>query len=207
MGGISLVRPVFFGAYLIVLLPGLCLLLAAGTQRLPARLSVGLVAVLAVAWLVPVGAMGRPPRVNDYRAAASWIASVRSPGDPVIIDPITKFPGYGYYDRALRAPNGYVVVKEWREQPMPPGVTAFIDRGGYGDAPAGPPSMQLVRRLAQRTGRIVFAIDGPSRQGDVEEGSAARWMRGHCNVSEGSFGGIVVLAARGCSRASLPAAG
>ncbi len=204
---ISLVRPVFFGAYLIVLLPGLCLLLAAGAQRLPARLSAGLVTVLAVAWLVPVAAMGRPPLVNDYRAAASWIASVRSPGDPLIVDPITKFPAYGYYDRALRAPNGYVVVKEWREQPMPPGVTGFIDRGGYGDAPAGPPSAQFVRRLAQRTGRIVFVIDGPSRQGDVEEGAAARWMRGHCSVTRGSFGGIVVLAARGCARASLPAAG
>jgi hypothetical protein len=204
---ISFVRPVFFGAYLIVLLPGLCLLLAAGTQRLSTLLSTGLFAVLAVAWLVPVGAMGRPPRVNDYRAAATWIASVRSAGDPVVVDPITKLPGYGYYDRALRSPNGYVVVKEWHEQPMPPGVTGFIDRGGYGDAPAGPPSAQIMRRLAQRTGRIVFIIDGPSGQGNVEDGAAARWMRGHCRVTRGSFGGIVVLSARGCARGSLPAAG
>jgi hypothetical protein len=198
---ISLVRPVFFGAYLVLVLPGLCLLLASGAQRLPLRVSGGLVALLAVAWLVAGGAMGRPPRVNDYRSAAAWITTQRSAGDPVILDPITRLPGYGYYDASFRAPNGDVVVKEWHEQPLPRDLTGFTDPGGYGDAPAGPPGARLVQRLARRTGRLVLIIDTPTGQGDVVEGAAARWLRSHCDVRYGSFGGIVVLAARGCAPA------
>ena len=45
---------------------------------------------------------------------------------------------------------------------------------------------------------MVLVVDTPIGQGDVETGAAARWMRSHCNVREGSFGGIVVLAARRC---------
>lgn len=199
---ISLVRPVFFGAYLVLVLPGLCLLLASGAQRLPVRASGGLIALLAVAWLVADGAMGRPPRVNDYRSAAAWITTQRSVGDPVVIDPITRLPGYGYYAADFRAPNGFVVVKEWREQELPQDLTGFTDPGGYGDAPEGPPSAALIQRLARQTGRLVLIIDTPTGQGDVEEGAAARWLQGHCTIREGSFGGIVVLSARGCSSAS-----
>lgn len=57
-----------------------------------------------------------------------------------------------------------MMVKEWHEAAMPPGVTGFTDPGGYGDAPEGPPSAA----------------------------ASVGWRRG-------SFGGIVVLAARGCS--------
>lgn len=203
---ISQVRPVFFDAYLIVLLPGLCLLLAAGATHLRARLSVGVVGVLALAWLVADAAMSRPPLVNDYRSAAAWIASQRSAGEPLILDPVTTLPGYAYYDSHLRAANGYIVVKEWREQPMPAGVTGFTDPGGYGDAPAGPPSARLVSRLARRTGRLVLVIDATFGQGDVEEGAAATWLRRNCAVREGHFGGIVVLAARRCRPAPSPAA-
>jgi mannosyltransferase len=195
---ISLVRPVFFGAYLVLALPGLCLLLATGVQRLPLRAAGGIVDLLAVAWLAADGAMGGPPRVNDYRSAVAWITAQRTAGDPVILDPITRLPGYGYYAADFRAANGDVVVKEWREQPLPRDLTGFTDPGGYGDAPAGPPTARAVERLAQRTGRLVFIIDTPTAQGDVEEGAAARWLRSHCTVRERLFGGIVVLAARGC---------
>jgi hypothetical protein len=44
------------------------------------RLSIGLVGVLALAWLVADAAMSRPPLVNNYRSAASWIASQRPAG-------------------------------------------------------------------------------------------------------------------------------
>ena len=123
------------------------------------------------------------------------------------IDPITRLPGYGYYDASLRAPNGYVVVKEWHEQALPRDLIGFTDPGGYGDAPAGPPGVRLVQRLARQTGRLILIIDTPTGQGDVEGGAAARWLRGHCTVRDGSFGGIVVLAARGCSTSSQPANG
>ena len=195
---ISVVRPVFFGAYLIVALPGLCLLLAAGALRLSPRRAAVAVAILGAAWLTADVAMMRPPHVADYRSATAWIVSQRTPGDPLVIDPITRLPGYAYYDASLRSPDGKVAFKEWRERPLPAGVTGFTDPGGYGDAPAGPPSAAYVSRLAARTGRLVLVIDSPYRQGAVADGAAARWMRGHCALRESEFGGIIVLAGRDC---------
>jgi 4-amino-4-deoxy-L-arabinose transferase-like glycosyltransferase len=195
---ISIEHPVFFGAYLVVALPGLCLLVSSGAAHLPARRSAILLGVLVLAWGTGALAMGHPPRVLDYRAAAAWISGARSSSDPVIFDPITKLPAYGYYDAALRAPDGNVVVKEWHDKPMPAGVTGVTDPGGYGDAREGPPSVAMVRSLARRTGREILVIDDPYRQGDVEHGAAVQWLVGHCTVETGRFGGIVVLAARGC---------
>jgi mannosyltransferase len=196
--GISIVRPVFFGAYLIVALPGLCLLLAAGASRLGTRLSIVLVSLLVLAWGTSAVAMSRPPHVNDYRSAAAYIATQRPQADPLIIDPIPKLPGYGYYDPALRAPDGHVVVKEWGDEPLPAGVSGFTDPGGYGNAPAGPPTAAYVRGLAGQTGRVVLVVDTTFRQGDVEEGAAARWLRSNCTVATRDFGGIIVISARGC---------
>jgi 4-amino-4-deoxy-L-arabinose transferase-like glycosyltransferase len=200
--GISVVRPVFFGAYLIVALPGLCLLLAAGASRLGPRPSAVLVGLLVLAWGTSAFAMSRLPRINDYRSATAWIATQRPHADPLIIDPIPKLPGYGYYDPALRAPDGHVVVKEWGDEPMPSGVSGFTDPGGYGNAPAGPPTVAYVRGLAGQTGRVVLVVDTTFRQGDVAHGPAARWLGSHCTVVTRDFGGIIVLAARGCRPAA-----
>jgi hypothetical protein len=199
---ISFVRPVFFGAYLIVALPGVCLLLGAGASHLGPRHSAALVGVLVLAWGASAVAMGRPPHINDYRSASAWIASQRPAADPLILDPIPKLPGYAYYEPSLRAPDGHVAVEEWGDEPMPAGVSGFTDPGGYGNAPVGPPSAAYVRALAGRTGRVVLVVDTTFRQGDVEHGAAARWLAGHCSVEARDFGGIVVLAARGCRSAA-----
>jgi hypothetical protein len=45
---------------------------------------------------------------------------------------------------------------------------------------------------------VVFAIDSTFRQGDVEDGAAARWLRANCTTQTRTFGGITVIAARAC---------
>ena len=80
---ISIEHPVFFGAYLIVALPGLCLLVASGAARCPP---------VARRWCSARscwrGARGAGDGASaarlDYRAAAAWISAARPSSDPVI---------------------------------------------------------------------------------------------------------------------------
>jgi hypothetical protein len=200
---ISIARPIFFGAYLIEALPGVCLLLAICAVSVPGRLAIGAVSALAAAWLVASLAMSRPPPFElDYRDATTWLRDHRDAGEPILIDPISRLPGFAYYSGALRTAEGRIPVKEWHDAALPEGVVGLTDPGGYGDAPPGPPSVALVRALTARRGEMLAAFPGPIGQGDVEQSAGVRWLERVCDVRSRSFGEITVLAASGCRRGS-----
>lgn len=196
---VSAVQPIFFGAYLVEALPGLCLLLAICAVSIPVRPAAVGVAALGAAWLVATISMGRPPpQALDFRDATAWIGAHRLPGDPLLVDPVSRLPGFAYYGAALRAPDGRIAVKEWHDAPFPRDVVGLTDPGGYGDAPPGPPSVRLMRSLAARTGRVLVALPAPTGQGDVTESPGIRWLRRACTVRFATYGDIDVVAAAGC---------
>jgi len=190
-----------FGAYLIEALPGLCLLLAVCAVSIPARAAIVAVSVLATAWLVASVAMSRPPQVAlNFRDATAWLRKHRQAGEPILVDPISRLPGFAYYDPGLRTTAGWIPVKEWHDAALPVAVVGLTDPGGYGDAPQGPPGVALVRGLAARRGGMLAAFPAPIGQGDPEQSAGVRWLERFCTVRSRSLGDIFVLAASGCPR-------
>lgn len=202
---ISFVDPVFWPRYVILSLPGLCLALALGAERLW-RSRLGLVAVLECVAVIAVAAAvadahQRTYVQEDWPPIAAWLRSQRTAGQPTIIDNATVLPSLGYYDRAFRAPNGELAVQEWHDQSLPSGFVGFKDRTGYGSVPNGPPSVATFARLA-RLGHgtvwmIVSEVDDELQE-NPRDGAAVEWARSHCHVQVRESVGVWALRASGC---------
>jgi hypothetical protein len=116
----------------------------------------------------------------------------------------------GRYQQPFASPDGRIAVNEWHDEPLPAGVVLLQNPGGYSDAPEGPPSVPLVRRLAAPTGAFEAALGSLTpAQGDVLRSAGLRWARTHCQVRSESFSAqpvegtdagtaLTVVVARGC---------
>jgi 4-amino-4-deoxy-L-arabinose transferase-like glycosyltransferase len=202
---VSFVQPVFWPRYVILSLPGLCLALALGAERLwrssRGSITAGVCIAIVVVAAGVADAHQRTYLQEDWPPVAAWLRAERSTGQPTIIDNATVLPSLGYYDPAFRAPGGELVVQEWHDRPLPSGFVGFKDRTGYGSVPDGPPSVATFSRLAQRghgtVWMIVSEVDD-SLQEDPKHGGAVAWARSHCHVQVRESVGVWVLHATGC---------
>ncbi len=195
--------PVFWPRYAIVALPGVCLLLALAAGQLLGRHAWSWVAAACVGLLLCLGAYADARQVDavqqDWQPLTGWLRASRLPGQPVVVDNVLMLPSLGYYDPALRAPDGELVVTEWRDTPLPTGIYAFKDPNGYGGAPDGPPTTQLVQRLARAGGGTVWFVFGELSGTYLgPQFPAVQWAAAHCVLARRRSTGIEVLRASGC---------
>jgi mannosyltransferase len=205
---VSLLQPLFWPRYVILALPGLSLLAALAAVRLWRNrnssgivIAAGCVAAIVVAAAV-ADARQRTTVQENWIAPAAWLRAERAPGQPIILDNVLMLPPLGYYDPAFRTREGDLIVQEWRDRPLPAGVVGFKDPRGYGKAPNGPPSVAAFASAARRGGGSVWMVVAQSDralQGDVREGAAAAWARGHCHVQVRESIGVWVMHASGCA--------
>jgi mannosyltransferase len=202
---VSFVRPLFWPRYVILALPGLCLLVAIAAVLLwrtrRGRLAVfACLAVIAVAAVVG-DARQRTTVQEEWSAPAAWLRAERAEGQPLILDSMITLPALGYYDSAFRAHDGDLVVEEWRDRPIPRGVVGFKDPAGFGKVPAGPPTVAAFEAAARRGGGNVWMVISEAnkdRQGDIRVGAAASWARSHCRVEVRESIGVWVMHATSC---------
>jgi mannosyltransferase len=127
-------RPLFIDRFLIIALPALLLLAAAGLVRLPGRA----LGIVALGLLVAASAVGirdwyTRPSVEDYRAATRYILENERPGDKVIYDPSYISDPFGYYEaRAGRTGPSEFEPSEFTLGTRPPRIWV-VER--YGDPP------------------------------------------------------------------------
>ena len=203
---VSFVRPVFFPRYVILSLPGLCLALALAAERLwhsrrGIETAVACVAVVAIAAAV-ADVHQRSAVEENWPPIVQWLRQERAAGQPTIVDNANVLPSLGYYDPALRAPDGALVVQEWHDRPLPAGFAGFKDPGGWGTVPDGPPSVAAFRDLARRSGGTVWMVVSEidrSRQSDPTNGAAVGWARQHCHVQVRASVNVWALHATGCA--------
>jgi len=215
---VTAVEPVFWARYAILALPGLCLLVTEAAGQLwygssardgvPTR--VGLpTRVLAMGCLAAILLAGAVADVRqqsvlqeNWPPIAAWLRAERAPGEAVVVDNALVLPSLGYYDPALRARDGALVVQEWHDRPLPAGFVGYRDRGGYGDVPVGPPPARVFAELARRAGGgawlVVSEVDD-NLQADPRTGAAVAWARRHCRVQVRESAGVWALHATGCS--------
>jgi 4-amino-4-deoxy-L-arabinose transferase-like glycosyltransferase len=202
---VSFAHPVFWPRYVIVSLPGLCLVLALAAERLWRSRAGALTATACVAVVTIAAAVAdvhqRSAVEEGWPAIALWLRHERAPGQPVIVDDASVLPSLGYYDPALRAPNGDLAVQEWHDRPLPAGFVGFKDPGGWGNVPDGPPSLAAFKRLARRGGggvwMVVAEVDS-ARQSDPTDGAAVAWARRNCDVQVRTGVNVWALHASDC---------
>jgi hypothetical protein len=198
---ISAAVPVFWPRYSIAALPGLCLLLALSAGVLLAVPSRRWLAAGGVGLLLCLGVYADARQVDavqqEWKPLGAWLGSTRRSREPVVVDSVLMMPSLGYYDRALRARGGELVVREWKDEPLPAGVFGFKDPAGYGASADGPPPPALIRKLARRGDGTVWLIIGET-SGRAGEFPAVRWANEHCRVTAKSDTRIEVLRVSGC---------
>ena len=210
---VSLAKPLFYPRYVILAVPGLCMLLAvaASTLRSSRR---GLLGASGCTVLVAVAALAadikqRSALQEDWAPAAAVLKAQRAPGQPTIIDNALVLPTLGYYYPAFRSPGGELVVQEWRDRPLPAGFVGFKDRTGYGSVPNGPPTVREFEQLA-RSGRgtvwMIVSEVVTELQGNPREGAAVAWARAHCQIQIHMSVGVWLMRASGCPTGAVTTA-
>jgi mannosyltransferase len=204
---VSFVEPLFWPRYVIMSIPGLCLLAGLAAERAwSSSRAFAALAGACVAALVALAAFAdvrqRHEVQQDWGPVASWLRTARAPGQPMVVDSAQVLPSLGYYDPALRAPGGQLIVQEWRDLPLPAGFVGFKDPTGYGSVPDGPPSAAVFATLARRGGGTVWLIVSEVDdllQSDPKHGAAVAWARAHCRVQVREGVGAWAMRASGCS--------
>jgi len=123
---VSFVEPVFVDYYLIVTLPALALLAAAGIVRLPGRVAGAL--VLGALVVVSAGRLAHwygQGSNEDYRAAAVHLARSMQPTDEVVYSPASVAAPIAFYERLAGAPQPAAV-------PRPPRIWLVLRDGTPG---------------------------------------------------------------------------
>jgi mannosyltransferase len=206
---VSFVEPVFWPRYAILSLPGLALLIALAAEcvwEMPAGPAAALACTAALVGLGLFASIRQRGEIQEnWRPVAAWLRSERTSAQPVVVDNALVLPSLGYYDPAFRAPDGDLVVQEWRDRPLPAGFIGYKDRTGYGSVPNGPPSAATFAQLARRghgTVWMVVSEADPNLQSDPRSGAAVAWARAHCDVEVRSSIGVWALRASGCAQAA-----
>ncbi len=199
---VSAVEPLFWPRYAIVALPGLCLLLALSAAALADSRRLPVLAAASVGALLCLGLYADAKQIDavqqEWTPIANRLKAERRPGQPLIAQSLLTLPSLGYYDPALRASDGELVVDEWKDTKLPPAVLGFKDPSAHGgDVPDGPPPVALVRRLAMAHGTVwlLFAETGER----VSEDAAVRWASAHCHVATLERTRIELVRISGCA--------
>jgi len=125
---LSQVKPMYSTRYLLIFLPGYCMLVAAGLAQLPWRGAQQVVTlVLVLTLLVGSWQAWRVEQNADWRGVASYVGSQSLPGDVVLFSPRWNVKPFEYYSRGsvdtnmdlpipvtLEAANGVVNDIAWR---------------------------------------------------------------------------------------------
>lgn len=196
---VSQVKPAFHHHYLIPVLPGVCLALAVCLLALPRRAAVGLSALVVALALAGTFEQSTTSIKARWGEAAGYLEQARRPGDPLLLDTVALLPTLGYAYPAVRAPDGSLVVKEWRDRPLPRGLTGLDDPDGYADAPPGPPTARLIKRLARGHTLFVVVAGTAVSQGDVPASAGLAWARRACGYRTREFPQIYIARISRCS--------
>jgi hypothetical protein len=202
---VSFVKPLFWPRYVILALPGLCLLIALAAERLwssmSARVLVCTCLALIVAAALAADIKQRSALQEDWPPIAAWLNADRSAGQPTILDNALVLPTLGYYAPAFRSADGDLVVQEWHDRSLQTGFVGFKDRTGYGSVPDGPPSLATFKALARRgdgtVWMIVSEVDS-ALQSNPRDGAAVTWARAHCHVEVRQSTGVWAMRASAC---------
>lgn len=97
---LSQVKPMYSTRYLLIFLPGYCMLIAAGLGQLPGR-GARQVATLVLVLTLLVGNWHawRVEQNADWRGVASYVANKAEPGDVVLFSPRWNVKPFEYYSR------------------------------------------------------------------------------------------------------------
>jgi len=205
---VSFVQPLFWPRYVILALPGLCMLLALAVAGLVSRprgvlIAAGCSAVIAAAALAADVKQAGVVQ-EDWAPVGAVMRAQRIAGEPTILDDAQVLPALGYYYAPFRAANGDLVVQEWHDLPLPAGFVGYRDRTGYGDVPVGPPTLAEFEGLARggdgTVWMVVSEVD-PELQSNPRDGAAVRWARQHCRVEIHRSVGVWLMRASGCRTA------
>jgi hypothetical protein len=160
---------------------------------------VGVIALLMVV-AVADQARGRGEPTQDWSEA---IVAARPAGAPVVFYEAEGAQGAGYHESSLRAADGTPIIPSWDETPPPPGII-LLDTPEFDRLPKGPPSAELVERLARgsSSGVVVLAI----RPSDPE-GPGIEWAREHCTVTREDFDGPTAVFRVSACRGAVTGAG
>jgi mannosyltransferase len=201
---VSQVAPMLKDRYLIVALPGVCLLVAVcllswRTLTAACLLAALLIGSTAVAvernWYARMG--------EDWRGAVHQLEAMRMPGDPVIFDGADGLAASGYYSPSFRLKDGRAAVTQW-DRELPPGAIAYQKPGGYSHVPVGPVSAATLAEQVQRSGRVfVVEMDYDLLGPGAFNGPGARWARAHCSVDPRVFTRVVVIVITKCAIAGV----
>jgi mannosyltransferase len=115
---ISLVKPIFYARYLIVMLPAIAFVVAIGVASLrPARLAGAAVAIVAAVSLVGVMVQAATLSKEDWRGAATVVLERAEPGDGIAFVSASVAKPFAYYvarsGRAHAAPTPIWPEVEW----------------------------------------------------------------------------------------------
>jgi 4-amino-4-deoxy-L-arabinose transferase-like glycosyltransferase len=202
---VSFIKPLFWPRYVILAIPGLCMLLALSWAGLASSRR-GLLAATGCVVVVLAAALAADVKQHsalqeNWAPAADVLKAQRAPGAPTILDNALVLPTLGYYYPAFRASDGDLIVQEWHDRPLPAGFVGFKDPTGYGGVPDGPPTVADFRQLARRGSGTVWMVVSevdPELQSNPREGAAVAWARAHCQVRIHPSVGVWLMQASGC---------
>jgi len=173
---------IWLSRYVISTVPAACLLIAWAASNSPRVAAAPLVAAMVVLMIVGVvdQARSRGEPTSDWAEA---VAEARPTGAPVIFYEAEGAQAAGYHEESLARADGTPIVPGWDAAEPPPGIV-LLDSPEFDRLPKGPPSAELVRRLARDTssGVVVMAI----RPSDPE-GPGVVWARERCTVTRQDF--------------------
>jgi mannosyltransferase len=133
----NLGRPLFVSYYMIIVLPALLLLAAAGLVRLPGRaVGIGVLGLLIVASALGISDWYTRPGQENYRGATRYVLEHQRPGDKIIYDPFFISSPFSYYE----ARAGESGPDEVESGTRPPRIWVAVR---YGD-----PSEEIKQSLA-----------------------------------------------------------
>lgn len=109
---VSLLVPVFVPRYLLVAVPGMVLLAAAGIATLPRTWMAASATLLLVAACAPVLWTRYTTAQNeDWRGAGAIVSSRAAPGDAVVVEPGWGLPAFGYYYDGREVPQARIALR------------------------------------------------------------------------------------------------
>jgi mannosyltransferase len=181
---ISQFSSVLAARFLIVALPGTCLLVGVALERMPAAVgSAALALVLAVSFaIVATENWIHSPADEEWRAAMRSLAAERQPGDPTVFLNGEAVAPASAYVAAFAGPGGRIVIPEWDHQ-LPDGVTAYQQPGAYFELPSLRTfDAATMRTLVARTGRVFLVA-----RNRLVPSPGLAWARHRCHVEEHRF--------------------
>jgi hypothetical protein len=201
---VSQVSPVLQARFLLVALPGVCLIVGVALDRLPAFVGVSLLALALIAssGVVVHNHWIRSPVQEDWRAAMRTIDARREPGDPVVFTGAEGVAASSIYLESTDWPHDRPLVTNWDDE-RPSDVVVYQEEGGYFDVPdVSELDVRAMQELAERTGRV-FVVVRHDRVRDERGVPGLTWALESCAYRTYRFQGVSVAELHSCPRARV----